>query len=467
MRSLRAQLPLTIMFIVLFTVAIITVLSNQIINREFESYISDQQKQKAEDIVTNVSSQYNSLTGEWNIEFVHGVGMYALYDGYIVKLYDRSGDMVWDAENHDMALCAQIMREILEKMEMSRPNNGGEFITHEHDLTQNGQKIGVLTISYYGPYFLSESDFRFINVLNSVFLFIGILSLLVALIVGHFFSRRITRPIIKTAEIAKQISGGNYAIRFEGTAKTKELNDLIIAINHLAGALSEQEDLRKQLTTDIAHELRTPLSTVGSHLEALIEGIWEPTPARLQSCYEEIDRLTELVADLERLTHIESDNPSLNKSSVDLFDVARIVSGNFAIEMKKKKLAFALVGDAVFVLADKDRLSQVITNLISNAIKYTHINGYIKITVKDSEKNGILVVEDNGIGIPENELPLIFERFYRTDKSRNRKTGGAGIGLAIVKSIVTAHDGTIMAESEVDQGSRFTVALPKYGARER
>lgn len=461
MRGLRTQLSLAIMLVVLFTVTVITVLSNRIVNREFERYISKQHLEKADDIRENFSSQYNGLTGEWNIEFVHGLGMYALYDGYIVKLYDRSGQILWDAENHDMALCAQVMGEIKERMERKQPDNGGEFVSHQYDLTQNGEKTGTVTISYYGPYFLSESDFQYIKVLNYVLLLIGILSLLAAVIVGYILARRISRPIIKTAEIAKQISEGNYAIRFEGKSKTRELEDLIIAVNHLAGALSEQENLRKQLTTDIAHELRTPLTTVASHLEALIEGIWEPTMERFQSCYEEIGRLTGLVADLEKLTHVENDNLSLNKTPVDLIEVAHSVSGNFETEISKKKLALTIRGESAVVQADKDRICQVVTNLISNALKYTQENGYIKITVRDADKKGILVVEDNGIGIPENELTLIFERFYRTDKSRNRKTGGSGVGLAIVKSIVTAHGGTVTAESKVDQGSSFTVILPK------
>lgn len=133
---------------------------------------------------------------------------------------------------------------------------------------------------------------------------------------------------------------------------------------------------------------------------------------------------------------MEKNNLNLNKSCVDLIDIARSVSSNFKMKMNKKNLTFLIDGDSIIVFADRNRISHVVTNLVSNAIKYTQENGNIKIMIMNSDKNGILVVEDNGISILENEVPLIFERFYRTDKSRNRKTGGAGIGLTIVKSIV-------------------------------
>lgn len=461
MRKLRTQLSLTIMMTVLFTIAIISLLSNVIINKEFEIYKAEQQKKKADNIVANFNNQYNSLTKEWNTEYIHGMGMYALYDGYIIKLYDDNGKIVWDAQNHDMAMCTEIMHEISERMEARRPGISGEFISHDYDLTMNGQKIGSMVISYYGPYFLNESDFRFLDTLNIVLIIIGVISLFLSLIIGGLLAVRITRPIKKTVYIAKRISEGNYSIRFEGKTKFEELDELAVAINCLTDGLSKQENLRKRLTVDIAHELRTPLTTLASHLEAMIEGVWEPSVDRLQSCYEEIGRLSGLVADLERLAKTESDNLVLNKSNVDLMDIAHSCYDRYEIEAKKKNISLVIEGSSSIVKADKDRISQVMANLLTNAIKYTPENGHIRIEVKDTKNSSIFMIGDDGIGIPKHELSLIFERFYRTDKSRNRKTGGAGIGLAIVKSIVTAHGGTVQAESNAEQGSVFTVTLPK------
>lgn len=459
LRSLRTQLSLSILLIVLVTVALSSAFSNWFINREFENYIERQEQVRSEKIVSDLSSQYNSFTRSWNEDFLHTIGMYSLYDSYILKVYDVNGDIIWDAENHDMSKCWQIMDEISERMDKLK--KGGGFVSHTYDIEQKGQKVGSVSITYYGPYFFNENDFQFINTLNAVLLAVGILAGGFSIAVGSLLARRIARPVTKTAYIAKQISEGNYDIRFESTTNTRELNDLVYAVNQLAGALSEQENLRKQLTTDVAHELRTPLTAVGSYLEAMLDGVWEITPERLSGCHEEVLRLGKLVSDLERLAKVEGDNLVLHKTQMNLLKIARAAFETLEAEGAKKKLAISFHGEDSFIYGDKDRMLQVVINLLSNAIKYTPEGGSIRVEVTDTDKNGIIRIEDDGIGIPGEELPLIFERFYRTDKSRNRKTGGAGIGLTIAKSIVSAHGGTITAQSRVNRGSCFTVSIPK------
>lgn len=460
-RNFRTQLTMTIALIVLATVAMISLLANVFINLEFEKYTKEQQKAYTIGIVTSLSNQYNNLNGEWNLEYIHGLGMSALFDGYIIRLEDSNGTVVWDAENHDMAACSEVMMEIISRMEQKRPGLNGGFISQQYDVIQNAQTIGSVVIRYFGPYFLSESDFQFLESLNLVLVVIGSLALLCSLVAGGFLAKRISKPVIKTEQIATEIAEGNYKIRFDGESKIYELDKLVTAVNHMAASLDKQEGLRKRLTTDVAHELRTPLATVSSHLEAMIEGVWTPTPQRLESCFEEIGRISGLVSDLERLAKVETDNLKLEKVDVNLLDLAHTVAANFEIESAKKDISINVEGIETYITADKDRLNQVLTNLISNAIKYSSENCIIVVKVYERQQNGVLVVEDNGIGIPEKDLPLIFERFYRADKSRSRLTGGAGIGLTIVKSIVTAHGGTVKVESSDGNGSRFTVTLPK------
>lgn len=460
MKSLRKQLSLSIFLILFLTVFLTGILSNWLINREFQKYIIQLGEERRENIVEELSKQYDGLKRDWKKDYVHAIGMNALYDGYIIKLYDAGNHVVWDAENHDMSLCGQIMDEISLRME-ERGSKGG-FVDNAYELNQNGKKTGSLSIKYYGPFFMNEADFDFINVMNQVLIFIGVLSGVCSVIAGCLLARRISRPVAKTAYIAKQISEGNYNIRFEPGTRIKELDDLAEAINQLSDGLGKQENLRKRLTADVAHELRTPLTSLSSHLEAMMEGLWEPTQERLGSCFEEVKRLGTLVADLEQLARMESENLVLRKSKEDLLNLVKIVSETMTGELLKRNLSFSLEGTPISVEIDKDRISQVIANLLSNAMKYTPEGGSIKVIVTETTKDGIIKVIDNGIGIPERELPLIFERFYRSDKSRDRKTGGAGIGLAIVKSIVTAHGGKVVAESTVEEGSCFTVSIPKH-----
>ncbi len=458
-RSLRTQLSLTILLIVLVTVSLISVFSNWFINREFEEYVTRQEKARSASIVSDLTHQYNDSDGSWDRNFLHTIGMYSLYDGYILKIYGADGKLLWDAENHDMSLCGQIMNEISERMADAK--KAGGFVTNTHSILRDRETLGAVAITYYGPFFFTENDYRFINTLNTVLLVIGFLSAALAVIAGGLLARRISRPISKTAYIASQIAQGNYDIRFEGTPNTRELGDMVFAINHLAEALSEQEALRKRLTSDVAHELRTPLSAVGSHLEAMLDGLWEPTTERLRSCHEEIRRLGNLVADLERLAKIEDGNLKLQRTRTDLFEVAQKAVNNLAPKALEKNLSVSLSGGPLHADADLERMVQVVMNLLSNAISYTPPNGHIRVEVSGDGQGGQITVEDDGIGIPENELPFIFERFYRTDKSRNRKTGGTGIGLTIAKSIVEAHGGKLSAESTLGAGSRFTVSLPQ------
>ncbi|MFQ9511285.1 MAG: sensor histidine kinase, partial [Lachnospiraceae bacterium] len=178
-------------------------------------------------------------------------------------------------------------------------------------------------------------------------------------------------------------------------------------------------------------------------------------------CYDELGQISNIVADLEKLREIENGNMVLTREPVDLLELAQAVRIAFEPELERKQLTCVVTGDSSIILGDQKRLHQVIFNLVSNAIKYSTEGGHIQIRVCDGMEADTLTVEDHGIGIPDKDLPLIFERFYRTDRSRNRKTGGAGIGLAIVKAIVQAHNGKISVESKEGGGSRFIVTLPK------
>jgi two-component system, OmpR family, sensor histidine kinase BaeS len=460
-KSLRNQLSLSILGIVLMTIAIISVLSNYFINKEFMHYVSRQQELKTQVITTSISNQYTVFTSHWNLDYIHAIGMSSLYEGYIIKVYDNENNVLWDAQSHDMRLCNQIMSQISSRMAISYPQLNGEFKATDYPLTLDGEVIGTVSISYFGPFFLNDNDFRFLHSLNIILIAIGLVSLLVSAIVGYILAKRISRPILMTVGVTKQIAAGNYEVRLKENSNTKELSMLVESINHLASSLEILEKLRKQLTEDVAHELRTPITILQSYLEAMSDGVWEPTNERLESCYEEVVRIGRLVGDLEKLAKIESDSLKLEKTRTDLMELVEKTADSLRVEAAGRKLEIRVEGPHVEILADRDRIRQVLVNLISNAIKYSKEAGTISLTVFETEDTVGFHVQDKGIGIPREELPYIFERFYRADKSRNRSTGGSGIGLTIAKSIVEAHDGKIMVESCSGEGSKFTVILPK------
>lgn len=459
--SLRSTLSIRFALLVLAAISLISIVSNIMISHEFDEYVKEQQELEAADIAQNISSQYSTANGGWNIDYIHGMGMHALESGFIIKLYDKDENVLWDAEHHDMTLCHEVMQSITVLMKEERPDLDGDFVAHRFDLKQSDTIVGYLDISYYSPYYMDENGFQFITALNRILMGVGSVSLIGAIIMGVLLANHIVKPISKVVEITQKISDGEYDTRFKEGIRTKELHELAHAVNQMAESLEEQETLRKRLTSDVTHELRTPVANISSYMEMMIDEVMEPTPERLQSCYDELQRLSGLISDLERLRQVENENLILNKSNVDLRDLSQAVLGNFESQLREKHLNGYVAGDACIVSIDRDRMQQVITNLVSNAIKYSNDGGAVCVIIEDTKDNGIIHVEDSGIGIPQEDLKRIFERFYRTDKSRNRKTGGAGIGLTIVKTIVQAHKGTITVESDEGKGSRFTVNLPK------
>lgn len=460
-RKLRTQLSVGFVLIALIIVALISLSANILINHQFEKYIEAQQKTFSDNLAQNLKYQYDTTTKTWNVDYIHGVGMYALNDGYIVKLSDASGKMIWDAENHDIKQCHQLMQAISQRMKEQRPQMQGDFIKHNYTLRNGSSVIGHVTISYYSPYYLNENAFQFLDALNKILLVIGILSILGAAVAALILARRLSTPITNTIDATRAISEGNYQIRVNEKTQTAELAELEQSINQMANALDKQESLRKQLTTDIAHELRTPLANVAAQLEMCLDGVWEPTPERLQSSYDEIGRITTLVDGLQRLSQAENNHLALERAPFDMFALARAVVGDFESELATHKVACVVEGEPSIITADRNRIHQVLINLISNALKYSEPGGKITLSVIDSQKNCTVKVADTGIGMEPEDLPLIFERFYRTDKSRSRATGGAGIGLTIVASIIAAHGGTIDVESEIGKGTTFTIILPK------
>ena len=459
--SLKTQLSLNIALVALLTVAMTSVVSNILISRQFGDYISNRHQQRIESILSDMKQQYDAERNAWDEDFLHAIGMRALYDGYIVKIYDVRQKRLWDAEFHDMRTCSRIMEDISRKMRERRLGNDEGFTVKNYVLDWNGRTIADVSVSYFYPYFYSDEDFQFLDALNVILAGIGVFSLILAVTAGWILSRYMSSPIRKTAEIAKQMSGGSYSIALEEKTNILELDELMKSINQLANSLGKQENLRKQLTADVAHELRTPLTNVATHIEAMLDGVWEPTPERLSGIYEEIRRIGKLVSDLENLARVESDNLKLDKTPVDLSELAEKTLRGFEAEISKKNLAVSVEGSCRNIPADRNRLQQVLINLLSNAVKYSRTNGTIRVVMSETGDSAILTVEDDGAGITHDDLPFIFERFYRGDKSRSRLSGGSGIGLAMVKSIVAAHGGEVDAESCLGKGSRFRVILPK------
>lgn len=459
--SLRTKLSLSYILMGLFLITAICLSSNFLLEGQFRSYIKKQHEQRNRQVVRLISGQYDAESRQWNKTAIQGIGLNALEQGSIVKVTGSSGETVWDATVHNNGLCVQMLDHMAQNMDSRYRNYHGGYEEKVYDFNDGPEHVGKVTIGYLGPFFLTDNELAFINTLNGILVGVGIISLLLALLLGTMMARRLSDPISKVITAAEAISRGNYSERISEGSDTKEISALTSTINDLAGNLERQDILRKRLSADVAHELRTPLATLQSHLEAMIDGIWEADEDRLKSCHEEILRINKMVGELEKVARYESESLVLDKTCFDISELIRQIIKNFETEFINKGVTLGFTGREMPVVADRDKLSQVLINLISNGLKYTEKGGTVEISVRDLGTFVGIEVRDTGAGIPSEDLPFIFERFYRADKSRNRLTGGSGIGLAIVKAIVEAHKGFVEVHSELNKGTRFIVSLPK------
>jgi len=356
----------------------------------------------------------------------------------------------------------------------------GELRSRVFPMTHGIQNIGIVVVETGAPYFFTENQLAFMASLRRFLLGIGLSFALLSVVITALLANNLSKPILKAARAARQIAGGDWSARIPERQRTREIGEISRSLNHLAAALEDSDRRQKQLTTNVAHELRTPLTTLQGNMEAMIDGVWAPSPRRLASCHEEIVRLSRLVEDLGRLSLLEQKNLVLSCAQFDLQALLADLAEQFRPAALEKGVSVSLSAQESPIFADRDRLKQVFVNLLSNALKYTDKGG-VEITVSETAAsagaganasasgNGnaggeyAISVADTGIGIHGDELPHVFERFFRSDKSRSRATGGAGIGLSIAGAIVSAHGGRMEAASEIGRGSVFTVFLPKCG----
>jgi signal transduction histidine kinase len=454
---------------------VLTFVINLSIGTMFSGLIKDNIRERSGEIINTIAEQYDPLDAGFNVAALEALGMCFVHEGYIVRIEDTAGLTLWDARTADMQHCAAVMDEITERME-SRYGLNGTVQNQSYTLSYGTAPIGAVEIETYGPFFYTETEIDFLASINRVLLRAGIAFILLGALISLFLASAISRPILRASgaarRIAKEHSGAgplkSPAVRIRDNYNIKELKELSRSINSLAEELEEGERRQKQLSADVAHELRTPLSCLRGSVEAMIDGVWEPSRERLESCREEILRLTKLVEDLNLLTNLEWENLALDKTEFDLAKLLEITAEQFRPAAAEKGIRIILETAPGPVYADYNRLKQVFVNLLSNAVKYTD-SGTITIAAVTSagtapsevtaEIPAVVTIADTGIGIAEEERRRIFERFYRSDKSRNRNTGGAGIGLSIAAAIVKAHGGSISAEGGASGGSVFRVEL--------
>ncbi len=320
--------------------------------------------------------------------------------------------------------------------------------------------IGRLEIERRLP--TGRYEISFITYLTRYTLYGALIMVLVACGLGYYVAGRLSRPVIRAIDRTKHIARGEYDSQETfSPIGIRELDALTRGVEDLGRSLAGQEKLRRRLMVDVAHELRTPLTVTRTQIEAIADGILEPTPERLTLCVNEMERLADLIGNIDALTRLEAETLAIHTEHTDMKSFLEPVIESFGPVFDKAGITLtANLGNNCACEIDRDNFRHIIDNLLSNALRYTNPEGRVNVRLFRQAKNVTIEVSDTGIGISEKDLPNIFERFYRADESRARVTGGSGVGLAIVKASVEAHGGSITVESEKGKGSTFRIVLP-------
>ena len=458
--SLRVKLTLAFLAVALFSLALVGLFANVFLEKQFEDYAVNRLNQTVSETVDEVTSLYVRSGDRWDAASLDETGMSLLTDGLILRVEDSSGLVLWDARVHNNGMCLRIIQNMSQNMQSYQANFQGGYEEQSFPAVVNGQTIGTITVGYYGPYYFSDTDLQFLHALNRILLIAGVVSLAACVLLGAYLASRLSKPISNVISAAGRIAAGDYGARLKPQEDTRELTALSHSVNSLASSLESQERLRKRLTADVAHELRTPLTTLQSTVEAMLDGVWSADETHLSSLREEILRLNKLVGELGALSTYDSESLRLQLTSFDLAELCRETIQRFETDARQKGIVLTCSGEMTLVSADRDKIGQVVINLLHNAMKFTPAGGRISVETNASEDRAMLSVRDTGCGIAAEDLPYVFERFYRADPSRARETGGSGIGLAITLAIAKAHGGALKVESTVGKGSAFTLILP-------
>jgi signal transduction histidine kinase len=365
-------------------------------------------------------------------------------------------------ESMSILLLDDEYRVVLDRRPDSVLEAGSRYELQHNDvvfqLTVRGQNAGYLIIT---PYSLTQ---RF-GIARAVIFPVGIISFVLAIflvIVSILLTRRFVNPLADVIFAAREVSSGklNTRIPMKGPQDLRSLSE---SFNEMASSLERSDLERREMLADVAHELRTPLSVIRGRLEGIVDGIYPENGPQVSMALEQTYLMQRLVDDLRLLTLVETRQLAFDKREVDLANIMHGVMDMFSAEAQEKRIAlsFSEQRGNLTITIDPQRFEQVISNLVGNAIRYVPEGSRVWVTAWESEDGVKITVNDNGQGLPDEDLPYIFNRFWRKDKSRSRSTGGTGLGLAIARQLIEAQDGTIEARNLPEGGLQVVIVLKK------
>ncbi|MBI5563768.1 MAG: HAMP domain-containing protein [Chloroflexi bacterium] len=458
MNRLWVRLTLAFIFVALISAAVVAVLATTSADNQFREYLNRRDTLAQSGLLTDLSSYYQragSWTGAELIlanfspnESVHQDGGSGSGSGGRGRppllLADANGLVIYDERNERVGTSF----------------SAAELAT-TLPITTNNQITGYLLLGAQGRGTLSPNEQNFLDQLRGTLILAALIAAGLGIAIGLLMSRTLAAPLSKLSGAARAFAAHQWDQRV-AVDGTQEMADVATAFNDMADSLQQAEVLRRNLMADVAHELRTPLTVIQGNLRAILDGVYPLEREEIATLYDETRLLQRLVDDLRELALAEAKQLKLNTLPIDLRPLIEATAGNFgaAAETQAITLTARFPDQLPPVQVDADRVGQVVRNLVGNALRHTLTGGSIAVEVTTTTDRVRVSVIDSGEGIPPEDLPHVFDRFYRGDRSRARSSGGSGLGLAITKSLIEAMGGAIGVDSQSGAGSTFWFTLP-------
>lgn len=428
--------------------------------QHFHEYTQDNMLAVAESTADQIAELYE-LEGQFNaktlqpaenaVTMSHGVG---------IQVVDANNETKFDSSTRAGGIDGIVTPSIA-------PQQGQSNMAHA-PIIVGDQAVGSVRVWVYGSdQLLRATDQEFRDKSYQAMILAAVVAILMASVLGFFFARNLVRPIRRMTETAVAIKEGDLSARTDLQGED-EISQLGQTFDAMANAMERDRKLERRLTTDVAHELRTPLMAIQATVEAMVDGVLPVDEQRLMTVDSEVMRLSRLVDQLLKLSRLENRS---NPTKQEIVDVGEVVAGIIATHeayVREAGLTLKYRADAnVLVMGDPDLIRQATANLISNAVRYTDEGGHINVRVRRGESMASIAVQDTGIGLTPEEARMVFQRFWRADSGRDRVSGGLGVGLTVVKEIVERHNGWVQVEGRKGEGACFTIHIPLYDPEHR
>ncbi|MDO4429105.1 MAG: HAMP domain-containing sensor histidine kinase [Atopobiaceae bacterium] len=468
-RPYATRLTFAFALTAIMTAAVLAIVLAVVWEGQFMAY-TRQNMQAVADSTAGVISDAYARTGELDEEVASVAGSAsAISSEIVVQVVTVDGDALYD-DAWAASTAHAIDGRVAPQTPATAPASEGAMVSA--DITSpSGDVVGYVRLWALGSEaLLTKADAAFRANSYGAIATAAAIAAILACVIGYFVSRSVAHPIQRITSTAKQIRNGDLTAR-SGVTGTDEVGQLGETFDDMAGTIERDLKLEHRLTGDVAHELRTPLMAMQATVEAMQDGVLPADDEHLEVVAGEVRRLSRLIDAMLKLSRLENGTTELKVERTDLvYLVKSLVSSQHQL-FHEHGLHLRFVDETphheLYADVDSDLLREAIVNLMSNALRYTNADGWVKVSLRQDRSDFLVGVQDTGIGIAKEDIPQTFARFWRSDVSRERVSGGLGVGLAITKEIVDRHNGTILVESELGRGTTFTLRIPLRAQRKQ